>query len=336
MVSNVVERIHADFSLDLLESMRAANETAFLERVKPQSITMPAFEERVEYYRRTYPGSNFVTEKQIEEICLKYKLFFGSLMNFSGTIPVKNRLEIKNFALAPADHWYTDHELPRRIFNQITSETNGSFANGVLTLESGFVPANPNKPFEIAPVGKTFVLLKNPDERSYRIFLKTDILGSPWLIEFGTGRIDYGEIMFYWKQSHGGFAFVPPNSMSLTRPKDVPEHEEIRTHRIINHFVDVVVRFTIQNIQRANQISLTHNVSPMVVGGAAMFDRYKDGTEIVGHRVQFKEGAMSVDNRTYFPIDDPIVLQPVPYGYLVVTKWGNEAMIPEFQNPISN
>ena len=318
-MNNLIERIHADFSLDLLESLRQSNETAFLERIKPSLVSMPAFEERVEYYRRTYPGNNFLTEKQIEEICLKYKLFFGSLMNFSGTIPVRNRLEIKNFALVPADHYYTDHDLPMRIFRQITSETKGSFSNNTLTLESGFVPANPDKPFEIAPVGKSFILLKNPDERSYRIFLKIDILGSPWLIEFGVGRIDYGEIGFYWRQADGG---------SIRR--------EDRFFRVINHFVDVVVRLSTSHIQKANQISLTHNVSPMVVGPAAMFERYKEGTEIVGHRVQFKEGAVSADNRTYFPIDDPIILQPVPYGYLVVTKWGGEAMIPEFQNPASN
>lgn len=35
-------------------------------------------------------------------------------------------------------------------------------------------------------------------------------------------------------------------------------------------------------------------------------------------------------------IEDPIVLQEVRYGFLIVTKWGNEASDPIVQNPIEN
>lgn len=35
-------------------------------------------------------------------------------------------------------------------------------------------------------------------------------------------------------------------------------------------------------------------------------------------------------------LNDPIVLQPVHHGYLIVTSWGFEAADPAIANPINN
>lgn len=43
-----------------------------------------------------------------------------------------------------------------------------------------------------------------------------------------------------------------------------------------------------------------------------------------------------VKDRILMEIKDPVVLQPVPLGYLIVTSWGLEASDPEIQNPRHN
>jgi hypothetical protein len=319
MVNNIVQAIHADFSFDLLEGIREANKVAHLQRVKPEMVPFDKFEARVRHYRETYPNSNFITERQIQEICLKYGLVFGSLLNFSGEIPIKNRLEISRFELRQEDHYLVDHDLPSRIYRQISGELSGSIGSNFIELRSGHVPANPSQPFDVVPVGKSIILLREIDDRYYRVFLKMDFHGSPWLLELGRGSVDYGEVVMSWRQSFGGNVW-----------------DNGRSAMVINHFVDVAFRMSFSQIQRANKLSLSANVSPMVVADRSMFWRYKEATEVVGHRLQFKEGAVAVDNRTFHRVDDPIILQPVEFGYLVVTKWGAEANIGQFNNPAHN
>lgn len=342
-MENVVARIHRDFSFDLLEAIRDANHTAFLQRIKPLFVNDQVFADRVEYYRMKYPNQNFVTEKQIEEICIKYGLTMGSLMMFSASIPIKNRLEISRFQLLPADVTFTDNDLPNRIFRRaMENRAAGSMSmpatggGGFVEFRTGYIPSNPDKPFEVVPVGEYFTLLRQPDDRTYRVFLEMDIHGSPWFIEFGTGSIDYGDITFTWRQSHGGFMpvfddVVTPTRESMTRIQTRPP----RTVRIINHFAEVTLRLGINHLQRANRLSLSHNVAPMVVADQSMFQRYGDAVERVGHRMKFKRSQIAFNTTLSF-VDDPIILQPVPFGYLVVTKWGADANIPEFADTRQN
>lgn len=314
---NTIERIHADFSVDLMEAMRDVNETALLQRVKPALVKFDTFAERVEYYRQHYPQHNFVTENQITEICNRYKLVFGSLMGFSATIPLKNRLEINRFKLRDADSVYTDHDLPNRLFRLAMDNGVGSSMSsgsdrgrsGVIEFRTGYEPADPNKPFEVIPVGQHFTLLMNPDEETYRVFLEVDVHGSPWFVEYGTVSMRAGQVWFRWQAERVGRSIVQNSEVSL--------------------------RLCVDHIQRANRLSLMHNVSPMVVADQTMFKRFGDATEIVGHRVKFKRSQVAPTARMMF-VDDPIILQPVPFGYLVVTKWGTEANIPDFIAPASN
>lgn len=320
-----IEKIHRDFSFDLLELVRQSNDVGHLERIKPALVPVETFTNRVECYRRKYPTYNFVTEKQIAEICHRYGLVFGTLMNFSASIPIKNRLQIERFNLLDDDAELVDHDLPNRLFRLLT--TNGGRLNvpasfvegaGFVELRSGFKPADMNKPFDIVPIGEHFTLLRCIDDNTYRIFLEIDIHGSPWFIEFGRGRIDFGTVTFAWRQSDGGSRFVNG-----------------RFVRTINHHAEVGLRLTLPMIQKMNRVSLLTNVSPMVVADRSMFQRYGDATEIVGHRVRFKQ-TQDAANTTFSFVDDPIILQPVPFGYFVVTKWGNESRIADFNDSRSN
>jgi len=317
MEVSTIEKIHADFSVDLAEAIRDVNETALLQKIAPPLIGRDKFAAAVEGYRMRYPFHNFVTEAQITEICYRYGLVFGSLMAFSARIPVKNRLEISRFNLRDIDAVHTDHDIPNRIYRMaMNNGTPGSISfgssqsrSGVIEFRTGYEPADPDRPFEVIPVGDNFTLVKNPDERTYRVYLKINVHGSPWLVEFGTANIDRGQMWYHWRVGREG--------------------------RHIVQFAEVGLRLTTDHIQRANRLHLTHNVCPMVVADASMFKRFGDATEIVGHRVEFKRSQVSPMVVRMF-VNDPIILQPVPYGYLVVTKWGADSMIPEVQNGLSN
>lgn len=67
-------------------------------------------------------------------------------------------------------------------------------------------------------------------------------------------------------------------------------------------------------------------------------DKSSDGNEgiiIVGTRDQFKSTGFTVVNNKVVPDlkGDPAVFYPVKGGYLLMTAWGPEAELPEFQNP---
>ena len=325
-MQNVVEQIHTDFSFDLLEAVRGANEISLLQRIKPDMVPEPEFVDRVQYYRHRYPSYNFVTEKQIEEICLKYGLSFGSLMMFSGAIPVKNRLEISRFHLREPDDVHFDKGLPNQIYN--LAVTNGVSAmvstgtgwrgdRGWIEFRSGHQPADPEKPFMVVPVGEHFTLVQNPDGDTYRIYLELDVHGSPWMVEFGAVSYRSGGVTFEWRSSFRS---------------GVSGRREIR---FVENFADVRLRIPLEQVDRAKRLALTHNVSPMIVADSSMFNRFGDAVEKSGHRMKFKRSQLPAHVALHF-VDDPIILQPVPYGYLVVTKWGAEARIGEIQNAASN
>lgn len=340
-MENTIQAIHRQFSFDILELVHDANMVNHLAAVKPDMVPVNVFTERAEYYRQRYPTYNFVTEKQIADICRKHGLVFGTLMNFSASIPIKNRIDISRFNLLPGDESFVDHELPHRIFRMLSSRgANVAIPSmrdlpTIMEIRSGYQPADMERPFDVIQLGEHFTLLRQPDDNTYRIFLEIDIHGSPWFIEFGRGRIDSGEIVFTWRQSDGGSRPVFNYDVSPLRVGTKPKPRPIRFQRIINYFAEVSLRMDLRTIQRANVLSLIDNVSPMVVADRSMFQRYGNATEIVGHRVKFKQ-SQDVLNTTFSFVDDPIILQPVPFGYLVVTKWGTDANIPIFTDPSQN
>jgi hypothetical protein len=309
------EVIHEEFNFDLYESVRQANDFSFLQKYKPAGVKDEDFFDQVEKYRVFYPSNNFVTERQIGEICRKYGLVLGSFMNFTGIIPVKNRLELKLFKLRPEDQFFTDSSIPGRVLNSFLGGRHGvdsAFeSNGNITARSGFVPGDMNKPFELMPVGDTFVLVSaNAEHDVYRIFLKVDVFGSEWLVDIGLGAVYDGTIWVRWNAERMGT-------------------------RIVNNF-EVSLTLRVDSIMRITKFCLSQNVSPMVVGPGTMFERYQGAVEVSDYRLRFKPGLSPVDTNNFVHVDDPIILQPVKYGYLVVTKWGEESKIAEIQNPATN
>lgn len=152
-----------------------------------------------------------------------------------------------------------------------------------------------------------------------QIIYETIIHGSPWLVEFGVGSLQYGSVVYSWQQAFDRFEFRPGiGQTTVTKSR-----------------ANVSLRLTLDQIQRANVLDLSINVSPIVVAPRSMFTRFGDAVEVSGHRVKFR-ASDTINNASFRWVDDPIVLQPVPFGYLVVTKWGAESRIPEIQSPVEN
>ncbi len=322
---NTIEEIHKEFSFDLLglvdgyndiSGLVQADQIDLLKKIKPVLMPTQRFANFIEYYRYKYPTYNFVTEHQITDICVKYGLVFGSLMGFSAVIPVKNRLEISRFKLANQDSMYVDHELPGKIYRlAVTNGINGTMSfperggGGIIEFRTGYVPSDPTRVFEVVPVGEHFTLVRNLDDRTFRVYFETEVHGSPWIVHFGDVSIDKGEVWMEWRLLWQGSQRIQASEVSL--------------------------KLTVDRIQRSNRLSLMRDVSPMVVADQSMFKRFGEATEIVGHRVKFKRSQVPA-NVVFGYVDDPIILQPVPGGYLVVTKWGAEANIPEVVSGQSN
>jgi len=317
METALIEEIHEQFTFDLFESVRQANDFTYLEKYRPVGVKAEDFVDQVEKYRVFYPGNNFVTEKQIGDICRKYDLVLGSFLNFTGIIPVKNRLELKLFRLRPEDEKFEDPSIPGRILQALTSNKHGvegtlsTFEGSTLSLRSGYIPGDMEKPFELLPIGDSFVLVSaNSEHDVYRLFLKIDIFGSEWLVDMGLASIKDGLVWVEWKVGREERGLVHKFEVSLTIPTST--------------------------ITRSTAFNLSSNVCPSVVAPGTMFERYKGAVEVVDYRLRFKPGLVPGDPKSFVHIDDPIILQPVPFGYLVVTKWGKESNIGEIQNAKTN
>lgn len=59
--------------------------------------------DKASYYAQKYPTAKFITRKQVDKICKKYKLLFGDVGIYTGSIPQKNINEILAFKVNDED-----------------------------------------------------------------------------------------------------------------------------------------------------------------------------------------------------------------------------------------
>lgn len=58
----------------------------------------------VNNYQMHYPNNKFIAEKQVNQICEKYKLVCGNIKDYKGFVPEKNLQEIENFKGVKPEH----------------------------------------------------------------------------------------------------------------------------------------------------------------------------------------------------------------------------------------
>lgn len=165
-----IHEIHAAFEFDILNALAANAADARVEQLRPAGVNPDEFNRAVAEYRLTYPQNNFITERQIIDICTKHGLFAGSLLAFSGTIPVRNRSQMMNFRLSNRHRVIRVNDMPQRIIadarnsermnTTIVTPPSYSTAPAYFEFSSGFIPAEMDNPFRVIPVGEHFVLLR--------------------------------------------------------------------------------------------------------------------------------------------------------------------------------
>ena len=315
-----VEAIHASFEIDLREMLREINQQRQVIQYKPEIMPERQYLGLIEKYRQNYPFQNFVTEKQVREICIKYGLVMGPTMLFTGDIPERNREEIRRFSLRQEDQVHTDPErawtfLRNKLGRADAVITSDPYGPTFFTVSTSWFGTTYEAQRAIIPVGDGFVLVqKEGSETDYDVFIKVDVMGSEWLALLGEVNIMRAgafRMSVSWRAGiRGNGAFLECQAS---------------------------IQCTTKALERINKLNLANNVSPHIIAPGTMFEAHKEAVYIdQGYRLRFKETPENRSGFISFFIDDPIVLQPVPGGYLVVTKWGPEANLPEFQNGILN
>lgn len=320
----LIQEIHRSFDFDLMEAMRGLNRESLLHTVKPRQMADPQFLKIADHYRQYYPQNNFVTERQVEQICKKYNLVMGPTMLFTGDVPLRNRQEIARFRLRDADRIHADDNTLRQfLFEKLrgadrqvyTGESHHSKARFV--AETPYFEQNSDDMNQVLPIGDGFILVADPErDGDYRLFAKIDVYGSEWIVDCGRVSVWTGRVRIDWQY---GMNF------------------RVNRRATINRACRVRLELFLDELEGLNRLDLSHNVSPHIVAPGTMFEKYSDAVHTAnGYRLRFKETPASSGGIFRFFLNDPIVLQPVPGGYLVVTKWGLESSIPEIQNPGTN
>lgn len=285
---------------------------------KPEKMSSELFLSLAEKYRFYYPANNFVTERQVAEICKTYNLVCGPELLFSESIPKRAAHEISNFKLRPEDSTIQNLKhlfkllLAGNIARDIYFPQDGG---GIVRLQAQYRHGGPIS--TAIPVGN-FVLIytEKAGTPRFEIFLKVENYDSQLLVYITT---------------------VHPATGSVTIEREV---EAFYSRKTFPAFavptLRVTVTFPAETLESAITIDLANTVCCNVVAPMEAFKNHADAVEVLdGYRLSFKSPEV-LPSDLIFGVRDPIVLQPVQGGYLVVTKWGPEALMPEIQNGLQN
>ena len=352
MALTKIQEIHELFDFDLLEVVRQANDDSFLEACKPENISLQRFILNVEYWRTFYPQYNFITEKQVQHICFKYGIRAAPYWLYRGEIPFVNKQHIKNFRLRDADTICIVPPVMGKRFDP--GENTFRVSSGWLSLEEA---GEPGAVYSV--MGKLAFITKGNKCSLYGFFRGEG--GTRCAVQYFSESAALPPIESDGKQVR---AVLRLNTKAFNSPMNV---------NYSRHICPLIVA-PLSDFRKGLQVSGAHLI-PKEEGGLrihstpnpARFESYFSECRerrAAFQEVQIKDSAVMTVTTTQrveatlrqlelekvkkaeqaereaylrqLQIDDPIVLQPVNGGYLVVTKWGKEAEIAEFQNPFNN
>lgn len=313
-MQNVIEQIHSEFESPLFDL------AFFPEEMQKEASFL------VEHYRQAYPLNNFVTEKQVADICRKYGLVLGHEIFFSGSVPKRIEKTLEEFRLNEFDNFFRKKESLFETLNKMTIEGNADvvvrFTEGcfpIVEMRTAFREYTSSR--TVIPIGKKFylVLEYNPTAEFW-LFEAIEQEGSTWL--------SFVELLKTGKSE---------NNQEFYLVRKFPEIE-YRWNSINSApapILEVQLNLPANKLNREN-IKLSE-VCRKVVAPIEMFNKHADAYEVVDdYELRFREPEVASGDWSRDWLDDPIVLQPVRGGYLVVAKWGGEAYLEEVQNPRQN
>lgn len=334
-----IEKIHADFSValtELLERSKFSNEP----NVIPVGASITETYKIAAEYREAYPKYNFITQKQLETICFKYGLRAGPYWMFKGKIPEKNRLEIGQFQLQCR---HTGCSVPPVFSRQEYRENAVAVCSGFMKQEEA------EKEGAIFNIMSRLALVTTAETSTLHFFF------------YGKGRTVISTVIASYQN-------LPPLEARHEgiRAK-IPLNHIGKWGYIRNYDVDIdpIVVAPADDFRRGMGF-MGANLIPFEDGGfiypgtasrdhtqymkerkelkQAHTQQQQEGMEelrsmarqniehsIAKVRQETRKREMQREHEEWLReqrINDPIVLQPVYGGFLVVTKWGEEAKIP--------
>lgn len=352
MALTKIQEIHELFEFDLLEIIRQSNDDSFLEACKPEGVALQKFVSDVEYWRTFYPQYNFITEKQLQNICFKYGIRAAPYWLYRGEIPCINKEHIKNFSLRDSDSICTVPPVMGKRF--MAGEQTFRVVSGWLSLEEA---QQPGAIYSV--MGKLAFLTTGNKCSLYGFFrgeggtrcavqffsehaalppLESDGKNVRALLSLQTKAFNSPMNVYYSR--HICPLIVAPLSdfregMEVSGAHLVPKNEgmlrinsnpnPLRFEKYISECKER--RGDFQAVQMHGSAQVTISSQQRVEATLS---------QLATERVKKAEQAEREAYLRQLQIDDPIVLQPVNGGYLVVTKWGKEAEIADIANPVLN
>lgn len=303
----IIEEIHRQFEVQ--------PDTKALEAMAPQGVDVDEFAALVDRYRLYYPQHNFLTEKQVAEICRKYELLMGPDILFSDHIPKRAAKAMQSFRLLDSD---AELKRPESLLDFVlNSDCDASIScpssvdeDAKICMRVSFI-ADRNS-ISVLPVGKRLVMIYSTEKSSFDLF-ERQFHGDSELLVF---------IKTIQKQSFGDVIISISSDISFSG--------------FIRQTISVDLTIPYLDFAKNETADLNSRVCRHIVAPAKMFQKHADAVVVDdGYRLVFKQPEM-LPTRMFGGIDDPIVLQPVRGGYLVVTKWGAESQIPDVSNNLEN
>lgn len=296
------------------------------------TFTKDQFSGLVGKYRMLYPQNPFITEQQVKEICLKHQLKLASQMAFIGDIPERNQQEILSFRCKEKSVFDFSsisrditmsaimHHMQTSFRGNVSVHTSSRTQEGItLVLEGALEGFAPYK--FILPITKHMAIHLDVSER-YEVEPNTDYIVTE------LGCTDPCQMV----ETRGGLSVVlqdtelncvrVPIDNRLCRigySTDMVENWGGPTSLDTDITAELKISRILKTIGAANMEALP--VNRKVIAPTELFNTTAL-KELDGYRYALDELAMT---KPSVFVDDPIVLHPVPGGYLVVTKWGGEA-----------
>lgn len=371
IVQDVVQEIHAKIeafpseTLSMIKIMKSKRKDEFYDEIKPSSLSLNEFERLAQRYQTYYPQNAFVTEKQVANICREYDLMLGDMFAFNAVIPGKNKEEMKRFKVLGSD-------VSGLGIHGIDWTEKGVSASSLDA--SGIMQMIIEKGLEVGTIEDAMIMMSTNllQPRVSLRPVRSNIFSSESIVylnenmgikisrNLGYGNDDYSPFSWYSKTPPIYPYYFRENNqerfradliiqlhsdetdLTLTIPVDPRLVISVRKERVADfgfrslatNWTKVDLDFNLlgemmhQLFTRGIRKPYYHFVDKKVIAPIDMFSNavFADGYKL---RFDLAQYSNSISN-----IPDPIVLQPVQGGYLVITKWGDEAMY--VKNPTSN
>lgn len=330
-----IEQIHKEFDFDFMELIRDSNESSMIERHCPSGVDVNAFGANIIHWRTFYPGQNFIPFSKVTDICTKYGLAFGPLWAFIDRIPDRNTQNIRSFRLREQDDKFT------------ATPVDVKLNSPVVNLASAWIPGDVAAgPVVFYPIFNNLGVLQHNGRHT--------VISSHKL---GGNTVDImwdDPDVISWVESKsvpGGFS-CRGRIKANRKVFSLPQPRKLSTH-VVPMVVAPVKWFSMIGLEVSKNMlkssgggsELKPSVPNPMRFASFMANGFGMRDEIASKLLQEKirdenrrvELLRAAEQKALADIDDPVILHPVSTGgFLEITKWGPEAMIPEFQNPTTN